>query len=363
MHNRSFVITFFTSFFLLLAGIALFNYTVDAACLYSRLQVLERITDEVLAGKIVAGHPVFQYRLFQGLVIKKRKDIPSTIAIGSSRTMVVRAPYLGLDRRSFFNHSVPAATLDDYIALLGCYRERRALPQTIILGIDPFVFDKGANRSKKWKPLMESYYYLLRLMNEQNSPAHYFKELLTAKTEKAKQLLTYNYTSVNYHYLKEVREQGFDYKVVNTTAVDDWLIAPDGSLYRPFKLRFQDDGTTQKKITRALNTGKERYSTISFQKRFTRLIDYLLESGSRVVFFLPPYPPPIYQACVKKAPCTIASIETMLRSLARSRNIPVYGSYDPGRFNLSVQDFIDQSHARNYVVEKIFKEYPKIARE
>ena len=94
MHNRSFVITFFTSFFLLLTGIALFNYTVDAACLYSRVRVLERITDEVLAGKIIAGHPVFQYRLFQRLVIEKRKDIPSTIAIGSSRSMVLRAPYL-----------------------------------------------------------------------------------------------------------------------------------------------------------------------------------------------------------------------------------------------------------------------------
>jgi hypothetical protein len=363
MHDRSFVITFLTSFFLLLAGIALFNYTVDAACLYSRIQVLERITDDVLSGKIIAGNPVFQYRFFQRLVIEKRKDIPGTIVIGSSRSMVVRAPYLALDPSSFFNHSVPSATLNDYIALLGCYREKRALPETIILGIDPFVFDEGTNRSKKWKPLMGSYYYLLSLMNEQNSPVHYFKELLTAKAEKALQLLSYNYTAANYYYFKEVRERGFDYKPVNTTAVDDWLIAPDGSLYRPFKLRFQDDGTTRKKITRALNTGKERYHTISFQQKFTRLIDYLLENGSRVVFFLPPYPPPIYQACVRKAPCTIARIEAMLRSLARTRNIPVYGSYDPGRFNLSIQDFIDQSHARNYVVEKIFKEYPKIARE
>ena len=90
----------------------------------SRLQVLERITDEVLAGKIIAEHSIFQYRLFQRLVIEKRKDIPSTIAIGSSRSMVLRAPYLALDQRSYFNHSVPAATLNDYIALLGCYKKK-----------------------------------------------------------------------------------------------------------------------------------------------------------------------------------------------------------------------------------------------
>ena len=206
---------------------------------------------------------------------------------------------------------------------------------------------------------MGSYYYLLRLMKDQTLTGTLLsKNCLPLKLKRQNGFYRTTTLPPTMTISTDVRERGFDYKAVNTTDVDDWLIAPDGSLYRPFKLRFQDDGTTRKKIIRALNTGKEQYSTISFQKRFTRLIDYLLENGSRVVFFLPPYPPPIYQACVKKAPCTIASIETMLRSLARSRNIPVYGSYDPGRLNLSIQDFIDQSHARDYVVKDIFKEFP-----
>lgn len=117
------------------------------------------------------------------------------------------------------------------------------------------------------------------------------------------------------------------------------------------------------RITDEVLAGKSIAGHPVFQYRlFQKLvIDYLLENGSRVVFFLPPYPPPIYEACVKKAPCTIASIETMLRSLARSRNIPVYGSYDPGRFNLSIKDFLDQSHTRDYVVRDIFKEFPQAA--
>jgi len=49
----------------------------------------------------------------------------------------------------------------------------------------------------------------------------------------------------------------------------------------------------------------------------------------------------------------------MLRDLARSRSIPVYGSYDPGTLNLSIPDFIDQAHARDHVAREIFKEFPR----
>jgi len=362
MQSRTFVVAFFISFFLLTAALVLFNYSIDAPCLYSRVPVVENVINELLVGKIIAGQPAFQYRNVQKLIIEKRKEIPDTIVLGSSRSISVRSAYLGIDQDCFFNHSVPCAVLNDYIAILGCYKKRGAFPKTILLGIDPFVFDKTAGLGE-WRVLLESYYYLLSFITGKTSRLQFLYELVKTKGIEAKRLLSYSYTLTNYHYGKAVRERGYDYKAVKNTAFDDWLIAPDGSIYRPFKLRFQDDGTTRKKIIRALNTGKERHSTISFQKEFTRLIDYLLENGSRVVFFLPPYPPPIYQACVKKAPCTIAGIETMLRSLARSRNIPVYGSYNPGRFNLSIKDFIDPTHARDYVVENIFKEYREVARE
>ena len=182
---------------------------------------------------------------------------------------------------------------------------------------------------------------------------------------KAKRLLSYNYTITNYEYIKYIREQGFDYKAVKDTTVDNWLIAPDGSLYRLFILRYQDDPTTQKKVQRALNKGTEidRYRQISFQELFIRLIDYLLDDGMQIVFFLPPYHPRMYQEFAKKETCIVLKIEEMLRSLAQSRNIPVFGSYDPGCFNLSSRDFFDAVHVRDYVVKEIFKGYGKVVTE
>jgi hypothetical protein len=119
------------------------------------------------------------------------------------------------------------------------------------------------------------------------------------------------------------------------------------------------------KVQRVLNkrTEIERYTEISFQRTFASLIDYIIENGAKIVFFLPPYHPRIYQEFKKKDPCIVARTEEMLMSLARSRKIPVLGSYDPGRFNLSSRDFIDHGHARDYVVEEIFKGYGEIVTE
>ena len=99
---------------------------------------------------------------------------------------------------------------------------------------------------------------------------------------------------------------------------------------------------------------------ISVQETFTSLIDHILKDGTQIVFFLPPYHPRMYQEFKKKDPCIVVKIEDMLKSLARSRKIPVFGSYDPGSFNLSSRDFIDYAHARDYVVKEIFKGYGKV---
>ena len=84
MRSRTFVVTFFISFLLLTAALSLFNYSIDAACLYSRTQVVKRVANDLLAGKTIAGQPAFQYRYFQKLIVEKRRGIPDTIVDGKS---------------------------------------------------------------------------------------------------------------------------------------------------------------------------------------------------------------------------------------------------------------------------------------
>jgi hypothetical protein len=45
----------------------------------------------------------------------------------------------------------------------------------------------------------------------------------------------------------------------------------------------------------------------------------------------------------------------MVKSLAKAREIPVLGFYDPSSSDLSGQDFFHAFHSHDYVVKKIFK--------
>jgi hypothetical protein len=359
------LVLFSLPFIIAYTAIALFNYTVDLACLFSRTQVLERITDSLLSGKIIAGRPVFNFRVYNKIVIDKINPTPNIIALGSSTTMSLRASCLGLEEGSFFNHSVPSGGLNDFIAFLGCYKKKGAFPKTILIGIDAHLFYERITTNKKWKLIARAYYYLLSYMQEDVAKIVLWYELAKAKGFKIKWLLSSNYAFSNYKHLIQRRKKGFDYKVVKNTSIDDYLLVPDGSLYRPFRIRFQDDATTQKKVQHfVLKKGTiKRYKQISLQKTFTSLIDYILKNDTQIVFFLPPYHPGYYQRFKKERLCIVDKIEAMLRSFAQSRKIPVVGSYDPSSLNLSSRDFIDEVHAHDNVVEKIFKEYREVTRK
>ncbi len=347
--------------------IFIFNLKIDAYCIFARAHVLERITDDLLSGKIVSGRPSFQYRVFEKLIINKRKLIPHTIVLGASPTFVLRASHLGLDQKSFFNHTVPAATLKDFIAILGCYKEKGALPKTVIFGLSPYMFYSNLAGDKRWQFIASNYYYFLPFIMEDTSQLKLFYERIKAEYIRVRQLKSWGRAKANYKYFKEVRKKGFDYMVVKNKSVDDFLILPDGSLYRPFKLRFQQDSVTRSKVEKASRRTMPRIKNrgqIVFEKTFRNLIDYLLANGTQVVFYLPPYHPYTYQKYKQEGVLEyFIEVEEMLRSLAQPRKILILGAYDPSRFNLSNQDFIDEVHSREHVAENIFKEYQEVAGE
>lgn len=355
------LVLFALPFVIAYTTIAIFNYTVDLSCLFSRTQVLERITDSMLSGKTIAGQQFFNFRAYNKMVIDKMAQTPSIIALGSSSAMTLRVSHLGLEEGSFFNHAVPSGGLNDFIAILGCYKKKGALPKTIIIGIDPQLFYKRGGRNKEWKLIAGDYYYFLSYIQEDVSKIVLWYKLAKAKGLAIKWLLSSNYAFLNYKYLIQIRKKGFDYKAVNNTSIDDWLMGPDGSIHYPFRLRFQDDAITRKKVTQYLGPKIHQIKNrgqITFQETFKNFIDYILANGTQIVFFLPPYHPDAYQLLKEKGELQfLTEAEDMLRSFAQSRKIPVFGSYDSSLFNLSSQDFFDAVHSHDYVEEIIFKGY------
>jgi len=359
---------FVLPFGILYVAIAIFNYTVDATCMFSRAHIIERASDDVLSGKIVITPRNISHRLFQKKIIKKIKKVPSTIAIGSSRTITLRASYLGLDNESFFNHSVPDGVLNDLITILGCYKEKGAFPKTIIIGIDPAMFDERFGTDGRWKFIASSYYHLLAYIRDDIPKLKLMYDLIKtqweAKVLKMKWLLSYQHAITNYKYYHNVLKRGVDYMVVQDTSVDDWLVTPDGSIYFPYSIRFRNEAVSFEKCLLIMRNRIKKYGEITFKEDFINLIDYLLSTDTHIIFFLSPYHPYVWQEISKKGERhLIFDVEEMIRSVAQPRKIPIIGTFNPHRFNFTNRDFWDAIHIHDHALVKIFKGYRNVSRQ
>ena len=146
---------------LIISLISSFNYQVDSSGVFGHSNYLSKAAKALTSGKMIAGLQNVDDRLFQELIIKNLQVRNDIIAIGSSTTMQLRKAVVSKDKMNFFNHSLNGASLEDYIAIVGAYELIHGyLPSTVILGVDPWVFNKN-NGQGRWGGLAMYYNYVL----------------------------------------------------------------------------------------------------------------------------------------------------------------------------------------------------------
>lgn len=364
MNEKNFVFVYLTTFLLLVASIATLNYRLDSHYLFSRSHLLENAVDDLLSGRMIAGIRGVDNRYLQKRIIEKMKEIPDTIVIGSSRSVLLRASFFGFETTgSFFNHAVGAASLKDYIAILGIYKRKGALPARIIVEIAPWLFDKrheGSKFSRQWLSSANEYYYLMRLLNYNIPELIRSYNNVLHKILKTKFLIAYSDTIEHFKLLLSGEE--IDYRIANCKYPEVFLKMPDGSRNYPFSKRRQYDSFSKEDNRQFLKTMAKHIHQQSLQKMFLDLISYLENNGTQVVFFLPPYNPKTYHQINKnRALQYVHNYERMILDLAKSKNIPVIGSYNPHISHLSYKDFLDGVHINNdLAMERVFKNYQEV---
>jgi hypothetical protein len=90
-----------------------------------------------------------------------------------------------------------------------------------------------------------------------------------------------------------------------------------------------------------------------------RFVADLTSGGSRVEIWLPPVSPWYYESVSKilsdtQLPSYFIETERLLRSLAATFPILVKGSYNPRKFGLEDQDFIDAYHMRREAMTPVW---------
>ncbi|MBF0227583.1 MAG: hypothetical protein HQK76_19220 [Desulfobacterales bacterium] len=137
----------------IILALVVVNYFGDAAHLFET-GYEGKMAEIVFSDSYVTNISNYDERVFQHELIKRMKNTPNTVTIGSSRTMLITNDYFPSE--TFFNNSVSGASIEDLEAIYQMYKERNYFPKKIIIGIDPCTFNEN-NGQSRWKSV-ESYY-------------------------------------------------------------------------------------------------------------------------------------------------------------------------------------------------------------
>jgi len=341
------------TFFILVVLIATLNYKIDSLGLYGNSSFLEKAAIALAEKKTVTGMKNLDYRQLQPLIIKNIKQKSDFIVLGSSRSLEIKKEFLLYEDISFLNHSMPGASLEDYIAVIGIYEKLHGyIPKTIILGTDPWIFNKN-NKQTRYKTLSNYYNHIIkRLPEQQNS-------LISEEIpiNKYKQLINYDYTRANFNFLRHyIKNDMQAFTIKENKAKKSFtrkIYTRENKSCNIEKINLKAKRYTQGDVY-----SLEMFNTLNNTKLFEKFVNYLQKNGSRVILFLSPYHPITYDILTKNPKYEmIKKSEKYLHRFAKESSIELYGSFDPHQYNFIDSDFVDGMHSKNFVSQTIFKDF------
>ncbi len=335
------------------------SYNVDPSGLFFG-SGFERIASEYM----LEGHYINKYEQLDGRALNEvyAKNVPYSPQIlvnGSSRSMMIT--YEISETRSFYNTANVSADFYDFFTSYYIFYKEDKLPETMILSIDPWLFNDSEeaidNRSNK-----ELYFeFLGEVLNIENEEYE-----VENKNERYLALLDPSYfqSSIDYYQkgpdLDTPPEIVLDEDVLNSDVV---IKAPDGSIVYDLAFRLKDQGTIDlDALNLAFNPVQSYiFDELSAEKIeiFEKFIDHLNENNIEVVFYIPPFHPIVYDTALDNKDTSYKGFfatEEYILEFANEFNIPVYGSFDPYKLNLTNSDFYDGLHIK---AESVFKIIPQ----
>ena len=342
---------------LLLLPIPLFvlivNYQSDPASIYGSAELEIQLAELISENKNVSLTANYNERAFQKEYIKIIREKPDIVVLGSSRSMQVSSDnFPGL---SLFNNCVPNAVIQDYLAITQMYYDKGIIPETIIIGVDPWVLIDD-NKITRWREYKQEYMKAhFRITGKKPF------SLSNISPIKQQDLMLLSPAYFQRSIRKLVKDPGSIAYFHEAESLDshDQIKMADGSLLL--------DAAERQRTEAEVLWGAQRYVFDYRMAKFTEpsrkltsllsdFISSLQKDNVDVIIFLPPFHPVTYDMMLGSANFLVVSeVEKVIRDMAEEKKVKIIGSYDPENCLLDGADFYDHYHPKREAVAGIFQ--------
>ncbi len=380
---RFICVSFLTALVVIVAVIS-FNIKNDYANVFVSKDIYDQIAWQLNRDKYIIGPQHFSDRYLKLALIKTR-PLPDIGIMGSSRILNLHAD--SFKNRNFINLWIGSAMLRDYIAFLGAFDfYKGAFPKTIILTIEPWLFNHNQDEGGSSEWLTVKFYHDYMMSNVLKGKSltcldRIKKKMGESKLLKWRELINPQVTSYNFKSWKNAKVSWDleEYKILDAP-LEQWevkqpavfdpfkpqdvsnvLVYPDGSsVIFPETFGLNDQEIAQMERGRILTGEMFSMKDFSFDQSlmddFTAVIEFIRKKGVKVYFFIPPYYPMTYAYMVGSSAYRLAleTTEKHVRDFASQQGISVVGSYDPHALGLVATDFVDHIHYKRNATKKLF---------
>lgn len=323
------------------------NYFGDAAKLFHH-DYEKKMAEIINSGQYVTNISNYDERLFQMEMISNGNIKPNVLIMGSSRTMLLNSNMLS--EVSLFNSSVSGASIEDIIGIYQLYKENNKLPQKIILGVDPWIFNDNHGQ-KRWHSIAEYYENFIGSTSRKHGSFFKYKELFS-----------FSYFQSSIKMLPRIIAKNSEPQPTNIKVNITDTKLTDGSMVYSRSFRDGSLNEIENRIKSFIADGNiwsvENFNSISerFWNEFEKLMTDMNNNKIEIEFYLAPYAPLVYSKIVSEDRYEmVIKTEEIIKDFAKSNNISVYGSYSPFELGMDNRLFYDGLHPNEIGINMILE--------